>query len=157
MRVQSIEVIDKFDEILEIMWGKFCVSIWKCNKAFSFFQVKDIQAFIKNIPEIVDFIDTNFSEVERLVHLAKVIKVWNNIQEFLHNVTVNEATYMEELSKFRSDTKELYESGAETFLTKTTKVDQEIFYTHTLRYYLPYITEKIFHQHKLGLGIWTMQ
>jgi len=64
---------------------------------------------------------------------------------------------MEEFYKFRSDTNEFYEYGAETFLTKTTKGGQEIFYTHTLRYYLSYIVEKIFHRHKLGLRIWTMQ
>jgi len=52
--------------------------------------------------------------------------------------------YMEELSKFRSDTKGFYKYGAEIFLTKTTKGDQETFYTHTLRYYLPYIEEKKF-------------
>jgi len=64
---------------------------------------------------------------------------------------------VEELSKFRSGAKKFYEYGAETFLTKTTKGDQEKIYIHTLRYYLPYIVEKIFHQHKLLLGIWTMQ
>jgi len=144
MRGQPIEVIDKFDEILEIMWRNFCVSIWTCNKAFSSFQGKDIKVFIKSIPEIVDFIETNFSEAEHLIHLAKVMKVWKNIQEFIHKITVNEAMYMEELSKFRSDTKGFYKYGAEIFLTKTTKGDQETFYTHTLRYYLPYIEEKKF-------------
>jgi len=79
MRGQSIEVIDKFDEILEIMWGNCCVSIWKCNKAFSSFQGKDIKAFIRSLPEIMDFIETNFSEAEHLIHLAKVMKVWKNI------------------------------------------------------------------------------
>jgi len=137
MRGQSIEVIDKFDEILEIMGGKFCVSIWKCNKTFSSFQGKDINTFIKSLTEIVGFIETNFSEVEYLIHLAKVMKVWKNIQEFLHKDTVNESTYMEELSKFRSDTKEFYEYGVETILTKTTKGDQETLNTHTLRYYSP--------------------
>jgi len=141
MRGQLIEFIDKFNEILEITWGNFCVSIWKCNKAFSYFQGNDIKTLIKSIPKIMDLIETNCSEPELLIHLAKAMKVWKNIKDFLHKVTVNEATYMEELSKFRSDTKELYESGAETFLTKTTKVDQEIFYTHTLRYYLLYIAE----------------
>jgi len=105
MRSQSIEVVEKFDEILEIMWGNFCVSIWKCNKAFGSFQGKDINAFIKSVPEIVDFIETNFSEADHFIHLAKVMKVWKNIQEFLHKVAINEVTYMEALSKFRSDTK----------------------------------------------------
>ena len=139
------------------MWGNFCVFIWKCNKTFSSFQGKSIKAFIKSIPVIVDCIENNFSEAEHLIHLAKVMKVWKNIQEFWHKVTVNEATYMEELSKFRSDTKEFYEYGADKFLTKTTKGNQEAFYSHTLRYYLPYIAEKKFHWHTLGLEIWTMQ
>jgi len=64
---------------------------------------------------------------------------------------------MEELSKARSDTKEFYEYGAKTCLTKTTKGNQDNFYTYALWYYLPYIAEKTCHQHKLGLGIWTIQ
>ena len=51
---------------------------------------------------------------------------------------------MEELSKFRGDPKEFYEYGAEIFLTKTTKGNQETFYTYTLRYYFPYIAEIFF-------------
>jgi len=63
----------------------------------------------------VDFIETNFSEAEHLIHLIKVMNGWKSIQEYLHKITVNEATYIEELSKFRSDTKEFYEYGAEKF------------------------------------------
>ena len=75
MRGQSIEVIDKFNEILNKMWGSFCVSIWKCNKAFSSFQGKDIKTFIKCIPEVVQFTATNYSAVEHFIHLAKAMIV----------------------------------------------------------------------------------
>jgi len=78
MRGQSSEVIDNLDEIIDIMWGNFCVSIWKCNNAFSSFQGKGIKAFIKSIPGIVDFIETNFSGAENFIHPAKLMKVWKN-------------------------------------------------------------------------------
>ena len=75
----------------------------------------------------MEFIETNFSDVEHLIHLAKVMKVWEMIQEFLHKVIVNEAQYMEEVTKSRSDTKTCYEYGADTFLTRLLKAIKILF------------------------------
>ena len=35
--------------------------------------------------------------------------------------------------------------------------DDETFYMHVLRFYLPQIAKKTLTDHELGLGIWTMQ
>ena len=83
------------------------LSIWKCDKAFSSFYGKDINAFIISIPQVTHFIETNFSAAEHLIYLDKVMEILKNIQELLHKVTANEATYIENLSTFIIDTKKL--------------------------------------------------
>ena len=37
------------------------------------------------------------------------------------------------------------------------KGDQETFYTHCLRYYMPKIAKQTWDEHKRGLGVYTMQ
>ena len=47
--------------------------------------------------------------------------------------------------------------GAKTFFTKSTVGDEENFYSHCLRYYLPVIARETFSVHGVGLGVFTMQ
>ena len=60
---------------------------------------------------------------------------------------------------FEDNLKDFYEIGGRSFLTKNpAKVgDDETFYLHALRFYLPQIAKQTLREHNLGLGIFTMQ
>ena len=61
------------------------------------------------------------------------------------------------MSGFINNVKAFYKAGSKTFLTKKNVGDNETFYLHALRFYLPKIAEETFRDHNLGLGVFTMQ
>ena len=58
---------------------------------------------------------------------------------------------------FENGVKKLYSIGSTTFLTKNVVGDDETFYYHCLRYYMPRISRDIWTKHKVGIGVFTMQ
>jgi hypothetical protein len=61
--------------------------------------------------------------------------------------------YKEQLNEFKNNVVTMYSAGQQSFLANK----DETFYCHALRFYLPSIAEVTFEQHKLGLGIFSMQ
>ena len=67
--------------------------------------------------------------------------------------------YKNDLAQWEIKLKFFYEVGKNTFLTKDHDHpgDDETFYLHVLRFYLPQIAKKTLDEHQCGLGIFTMQ
>ena len=83
---------------------------------------------------------------------------WHNIQSFIHKVKVeNVSEHEDQLLQFEKDVGDLYNYGKHSFLTKDVCGDQETFYFHCLRFYLPKIAHHTWTKHKMGIGIFTMQ
>ena len=63
------------------------------------------------------------------------------------------------LKKWCDKLDSFYKVGGRSFMTKNKAHpgDDETFYLHVLRYYLPRIAKSTFEKHQLGLGIFTMQ
>ena len=77
-----------------------------------------------------------------------IITTFDNVRE-----------YKKDMKTFVNNIKEFYEIGKRSFMTKElSKVgDDETFYLHCLRFYMPKIAEETLEKHNLGLGIFTMQ
>ena len=58
---------------------------------------------------------------------------------------------------FREKVKLFYDYGRDNFLWETSVGDQETFYIHILRWEFPRILEKYYEQHKIGLGVFSME
>jgi hypothetical protein len=66
--------------------------------------------------------------------------------------------YNRELKEYVENVKRLYDIGADSFLTKSNeKGDNESFYFHVMRFYIPPIAATTFERHRLGVGIFKMQ
>lgn len=67
--------------------------------------------------------------------------------------------YKVKVEEFDDNLAELNEIGGRSFLTRdaSSVVDDETFYFHVLRFYLPKIAKETMEEHQLGLGIFTMQ
>ena len=58
---------------------------------------------------------------------------------------------------FEQKVKDFYKVGATSFLSTKYVGDEENFYSHTLRFYIPQFAKITFERHGMGLGIFTMQ
>ena len=63
------------------------------------------------------------------------------------------------LKEWEAKLNEFYGVGGKTILTKNpaNPGDDEKFYSHVLRFYLPMIAKKTLEENEMGLGIFTMQ
>ena len=92
--------------------------------------------------------------------LCKGLLLWEQISPFLVITEIkNVEEYKKKLEEFENNLRMFYEVGSRSFLTKNPAVvgDDETFYFHVLRFYLPVIAKKTLKDHCLGLGIFTMQ
>ena len=95
-----------------------------------------------------------------LKDLCRALILWSEITPFLVITTFDDVNvYKNKLEEWENKLDEFYKAGKSTFLTKNpaNPGDDETFYLHVLRFYLPKIAKITLENHSLGLGIWTMQ
>ena len=61
--------------------------------------------------------------------------------------------YQAQLDEFTNNVKRFYNIGKRSFLTNNTDTpgDDETFYMHTLRFYMPRLSIKTLKEHKMGM------
>ena len=120
----------------------------------------ELLLFIRNTREITKFLKAEYMPSAVLNDLCDGLELWEKITPFLVITKIeNVAEYEQKLKGFEDNLKDFYEIGGRSFLTKNlAKVeDDETFYLHALRFYLPQIAKQTLREHNLGLGIFTMQ
>ena len=84
------------------------------------------------------------------------LDLWFDIEAFLKVARVG-SDYQTTIDKFVDNLSKFYNCGGITFLTKKETGDDETFYLHSLRYYLPKIAQDTWTKHSVGIGMFTMQ
>ena len=144
--------------ILSRFWKKHNVLVWNLNEPFTSFIGVELLSFIKNTKKIVAFARSKFVETGMVKAICKGLLIWEAITPFLLITEIEDKNkYEKEMSDFNCNLKEFYAVGATTFLTKKQIGDDETFYLHCLRYYLPKIVTETFNENNLGIGVFTMQ
>ena len=141
-------------------WSDHNVLIWNMNRPFTSFIGSELLKFIKNSPVIISFLKENFCATPSLKDLCDGLQVWSEITPFLVIVDIEDVQdYEKELQKFTANLKLFYAIGCRSFITKNsaTPGDDETFYLHTLRFYMPMVAQHTLKVHGMGLGIFTMQ
>ena len=156
---RSLKKRKKFEEVLKPFWNSYNIDVWKLNAHFNSFIGSEIKAFIDNIPAIVEFLKKELSNTKQKENIVKGLEIWSKIVPFLQITKIDDQSeYQAEMSQFEDNLKDFYEVGGKSFLTKGDKIgDDETFYMHCLRFYLPDIAKKTLKDHNLGLGVFTMQ
>jgi hypothetical protein len=158
LMMQSQEVMDEFTAVLNMFWTPYQIEVWNLNKAFTSFKGEEILAFIRNIPEVIQFMKSTFTACDYLDTFCKSLSIWAELSRFIHIVQIpDEQSYLTELDQFEKNVVDFYECGRTTFLTNNADGDIEFFYSHVVRFYLPRFARDIFDKHKVGLGVFTMQ
>jgi hypothetical protein len=156
--LQSEEVMNSFSTLLETFWRPYLVEIWNLNKPFTSYKGMDILEFILHIPDVIEFLSENFEGMETIQIFSRGLELWKDLSAFMNIVKIdNEEWYVGELTRFETNLKDFYECGRKTFLTKNVDGDDEFFYSHVLRFYIPRHAKEIFTEQGVGVGVFTMQ
>ena len=147
------------EEVLKTFWNSYNIDVWKLKANFNSFIGSEIKAFIDDIPTIVKFMKNEFTKTKERDNIVEGLESWSKIVPFLQITKIDDQSeYEVKMSQFLENLKDFYEVGGNSFLTKGgTSGDDETFYMHCLRFYLPDIAKKTLKDHKLGLGVFTMQ
>ena len=151
-------------------WGEFNSSVWSGNKNTSIYRGESIRKFITLSPAITKWWKENLILTGHTKCILESLILWTKISNFLRTTTIydknndSDNVQKEKIKQYEIDMKlyskwvaRFYELGLVTFMTKSNKGDEETFYLHTLRYYMPDIIEDTWKKYKLGVGIFTMQ
>ena len=171
---QSGETQDAFSsKVLSKFWNGYHLYCWEHNKNFSSFQGNELALFVANEEHVKKFLTDNLVMTEKLQDVLTGLSLWKSIFRFLaiarlreddvastteteKHITMTE--YINLTLKFKSDVKLFYTVGSRTFLSRRgTEGEDETFYMHCLRYYLPGIVDTTFERHGCGVGIFNMQ
>ena len=153
-------MIDDFSELLSNFWSDYNVLLWNMDKPFSKLKGPELLKFITNTEKIVSFFEANFETTEILSDLCKSLNLWEKITPFMMITTIEDVdSYEKKLKDWEDNLIEFYEVGGRTFLTKNpaNPGDDETFYFHVLRFYLPRIAKQTLEENGMGLEIFTMQ
>ena len=133
--------------------------MWKLKANFNSFIGSEIKAFIDDIPTIVKFMKNEFTKTKERGNIVEGLESWSKIVPFLQITKIDDQSeYEVKMIQFVNNLKDFYKVGGNSFLTKGgTSGDDETFYMHCLRFYLPDIAKKTLKDHNLGLGVFTMQ
>lgn len=156
---QSSEIITKYSRtILIVFWKEYHVLAWDLNKQFTSFTVKEIKSYVENIPQTIDFLKENFQINDHCDNICKSLDLWHRICPFLTKSRITDPDKHEhEFDSFKNDIELFYFYGSKTFLTRNTVGDEETFYMHCLRFYMPQISQNNYVNHGVGVGVFTMQ
>ena len=156
----EIELAEKFSDVLCGFWSEYNVLLWNLNMNFQRLVGSELLLFIKNTDKITSFLKNEYQALPVLDDLCKGLLLWEQISPFLVITEIkNVEEYKKKLEEFENNLRMFYEVGSRSFLTKNPAVvgDDETFYYHVLRFYLPVIAKQTLKDHCLGLGIFTMQ
>ena len=100
------------------------------------------------------------STTKEVQALSQALILWYNIEKFLKIAEVKKEeveAFPSRINKFETDIKSFYKTGVTTFLTKVEPGDDETYYLHALRYYIPRFARQTWDNHRCGVGVFTMQ
>ena len=113
---------------------------------------------MSNIHLVTLFFENKFPSHEFLDSVVMDLKIWVKLNTFINITTIEDNNiYKEQLDSFEQNLKDFYTIGGESFLTKGQEIgDDETFYMHCLKCYIPRIARKTYDNHHLGISIFTM-
>jgi hypothetical protein len=144
------------DNVLMKFWNNFLIMRWNNNMNFSCFKGNKLESFVSNSVHVVAFLQDHLFETQALHCLCEALALFPSIKSFMCQTYIDSDSvdsYKLNLLQFQQNVKKFYDVAA-----KASIIDEnEIFYFHCLRYYMPTIAETTFDRHQLGIGIFSMQ
>ena len=157
----SIEKQKQFCEmVLSSCWNDTNCLVWIMGGSFQRLVGSELFSFVAIVDKVVEFLKSNIVHSDTLEEICKALQLWNEICSILTiSVYENDEEFESNYHSFLTKVKAFYKTGTNTFLTTdpSNVGNDETFYLHVLRFYLPKIMSNLYLNHKVGLGICNMQ
>ena len=150
----------KIFSLLETFWSPGVLCLWRIGKSFTSLLGIEIKAFVLQCPAIASIIDNNLIHSIEGMAFSKSLKLWYDIEKFLKKADIKDTeleAYPSQLDLFELNIKSFYKLGGKSFMSKLEEGDDETYYLHALRYYIPHFSRDTWKVHKCGIGVFTMQ
>ena len=157
---QEPTVVEEFQNVLRKFWNEYHIFIWNNRKKFSSFHGNELALFTGNVILITTFMKNYLVPTRTINDIMDGLNIWVKLFKFVGYtyLVMSESEYLVMLDSFNSDVKEFYSVGSRTFLSSHSQMgEDETFYMHTLRYYIPRIALETYKTHKVGVGVFNMQ
>ena len=112
-----------------------------------------------NIPPIILFIQEKFDLIDDISNIIEALQLWKKLWLFvsISKIKTEERdAYQLAISQYNLNAKRFYEVGTKYFSTGVNTGNEETFYMHVLRSYIPKIAHITFDKHSIGVGIFNM-
>ena len=87
-----------------------------------------------------------------------MLQTWSDIPMFIGISNIESVEWYElQMLNYEKNVITMYAVGENTFLTTNHIGDEETFYLHVLRFYIPHLSKITLQKHQMGIGIFTMQ
>ena len=153
-------LVSSFSDLLLTFMTEYNVLLWNMKKPFSKLKGNELLSFINGTEVIVKWLRSKYANTDELKNLCDALELWEKISRFLVITLIdNVDDYKKKLEEWEAMLGKFYKAGRTTFLTKNpeNEGDDETFYLHVLRCYLPKIAKQTLEDFNLGLGVFTMQ
>ena len=156
----SIEMQKEFCDLLSECWTDHNCLSWIMGGSFQRLVGSELFSFVNIVDKVTAFMKEKILPSDILDSICNALLLWKEICPLLTITSYeNEAKFDEKYNLLNVKVEEFYNAGTKTFLTKDPSDigNDETFYLHVLRFYLPQIMKRLYYKHKVGLGICNMQ
>lgn len=157
---QSRSFQSKLFSILESCWSPDELCLWRISKSFSQLLGTEIKAYVLKCPDISKLLNGKLSTTKEVKALSQALTIWYNTEKFLKIYEVKKEevqAFPSRIDQFESNIKSFCKCGVNTFLTKVELGNEETYYLHALRYYIPRFCRQSWTNHRSGVGVFTIQ
>ena len=150
----------EFCDLLSEFWNDHNCLSWIMGGSFQRLIGTELFKFVDNVEKVTNFMKDHIMQSDILDFLCNGLLLWKDICPMMSVLKYeNDEDFNNKLCNFEAKLKEFYIAGTRTFLTKNPSDvgNDETFYCHVLRFYLPQIMKQLYQDHRVGLGICTMQ
>ena len=119
---------------------------------------EQIDAFLTLCPKIITFFNSHFEDAQTMQSLVTILQLCLKIDNFLRITYVSDEKQCEkEILEFKSNLKCHQIAASQKIHTNNAPGDAECFCTHVLFCHCPKLVDKIWKEHKPGVGIFALQ
>ena len=149
---------NKFCDVLRTRIRDYYVECYETFKSLVCIHGEQINQFITLMPLIKSFIIKHLEATTTVNAIISILDTYPKIDAFLRiSYVIDADAYEKDIIYFNNNLKIFQKAARQIFYTNTTLGDSKTFYGYVLFCYYPILVERLWKEHRLGIGIFNLQ